>query len=140
MRGAVRIPQPLTMRMLEEGRSGRVARVELSGENVYRVSLENAFHISEHVRRRGHVGLAMDWRDCVMSHNVTELIEVAGAFTQHLPVHVKFAVIHRPEQLAYAIQMTRSLSKTGRPARAFSTQADALQWLDSNESQQEAAP
>jgi hypothetical protein len=140
MRGAVRTPQPLTMRMLEEGRSGRVARVELSGENVYRLSLENARHISEKVRRRNYVGLAMDWRDCVMTHNVRELVDVANAFSHHLPVHVRFAVIHRAEQLAYAIQMTRSLLKTGRLARAFSVEAGALEWLDHTDDMREHAP
>jgi len=135
-----RQPQPLTLRMVEEGRNGRVARVELFGENVYRQSLENARHISEHVSKRGLIGLAMDWRECVMTHNITELTEVAATFGQALPTDVRFAVIHKPDQLAYAIQMTRSLSRRGRYAHAFTVPADALVWLELNAPQSEPGP
>jgi len=121
--------EPLTLRMIEEGARRRVARVELSGENVYRESLLNAQRISQHVASRGCTGLAMDWRACIMTHNITELTKVAAAFDEHLPADVKFTVVHRSDQLAYAIQMTRSLSKLGRRARAFTLLADALEWL-----------
>lgn len=132
--------EPLTLRMVEEGERRRVARVELFGENVYRQSLENACRISRHVASRGLSGLVMDWRACVMTHNITELTKVAATFNEHLPADVKFAVIHRTDQLAYAIQMTRSLSKLGRRARAFTLLADALEWLNAKDNQAEPGP
>ncbi|MFC4723806.1 hypothetical protein AB6B38_04045 [Glycocaulis abyssi] len=122
--------EPLSMRLLPSGRFGRVARVELTGENVPAVSLENAQHISAHIGQKKYQGLAMDWRACVMTHNVAELTEVAMAFGSHLPAGLRFAVIHRPDQLAHAIKMTRVLASSGFTARAFALEAEALKWLD----------
>jgi len=130
MKTPTRDVEPLSMRLLTSGRFGRVARVELTGENVPAASLENARHISAHIANKAFRGLAMDWRACVMTHNVSEMTEVAMAFGTHLPAGIRFAVIHRPDQLAHAMKMTRVLSSADVMARAFSQEADALEWLE----------
>lgn len=130
MKTPTREIEPLSMRLLTSGRFGRVARVELTGENVPAASLENARYISANVAERAYRGLAMDWRACVMTHNVTEMTAVAMAFGAQLPTGVRFAVIHRPDQLAHAIKMTRVLSSNGFEARAFSLEGEGLNWLD----------
>lgn len=118
----------LAMR-LDVRAEANAAHVRLFGLNAFESSLFNAEAISDHVASRGLTGLIMDWRECVMTHNLTQFHRVVEIFAARLPPETRFAVLHRPDQLSYAMFMTRQLAGNGLHASAFSDEVSALAWL-----------
>lgn len=120
------------------------AFVRLYGSNVFETSLINAASISEHVTARRLTGLAMDWRECQMTQNAAQFQRVVEAFANGLDAGIAFAVLHRSDQLSYAIFLTRRLSEKARLARAFQDEVLVDDWFaarhQSRDSQQQGRP
>lgn len=107
--------------------------IELHGENRYSVSRANAGKLVERINREGHTGLVIDYRDCVLGHQMAEYNEIARIFAEGMPKGLHFAYVFKDAQVAHIILMTRALKTAGIRASAFPDLGSACQWIEAGQ-------
>lgn len=103
--------------------------VELHGENRYSVSKVNAGKLVDRIVRDGHDGLIIDYRDCVLGHQMAEYNEIARIFAGGMPQGLSFAYVYKDAQVAHIILMTRALKAAGIRVQAFPEIELAVGWI-----------
>lgn len=116
-----------------EHADGRVLSIHMTGVNTAAQSLANAPKLGQRVRETGYSGLIMNYQGCRFDHTVGQFTKVAEALSEALPAHVRVAYVYDDGNLMHAAYITRLLSKSGRPVRAFDNLDLALAYVQ-NES------
>lgn len=114
--------------------------VELHGENRYSVSKVNAARLVDRINAEGRTGLIIDYRDCVLGHQMAEYNEIARIFSEGMPRGLSFAYVYRDAQVAHIILMTRALKTAGLRATAFPELDLAIGWIRAGQDGEGAAP
>ncbi|WP_439635197.1 hypothetical protein [Oceanicaulis sp.] len=109
-----------------EHADGRVLSIHMTGVNTVAQSLANAPKLGQRVRDHGYSGLIMNYQGCRFDHTIGQFTQVAEALHEALPEAIRIAYVYDDGNLMHAAYITRLLSKSGRPARAFDTHALAL--------------
>ena len=95
--------------------------IELHGDNRYSVSKVNAGKLVERVAREGRSGVVIDYRDCVLGHQMAR--------------DLQFAYVFADAQVAHIILMTRALKAAGIRASGFPDLESACQWIEAGQAE-----
>ena len=109
-----------------EHAEGRVLSIHMTGVNTAAQSLANAPKLGQRVRDNGYSGLIMNYQGCRFDHTVGQFTKVAEALNEALPEAVRIAYVYDDGNLMHAAYITRLLSRSGRPVRAFESLELAL--------------
>ena len=79
--------------------------------------------------------MVIDYRDCVLGHQMAEYNDIARIFAEGMPRDLQFAYVFADAQVAHIILMTRALKAAGIRASGFPDLESACQWIEAGQAE-----
>lgn len=108
----------------------RILVIQLHGGCHFDASVAGLKSLAQALASNPLQGVLIDYSAYPLTYELDEFAQIADIYCDEFPAGFPVAFVYLEAEVARTIYMTRRLIESGRPSRAFSNQADAQQWLE----------